>query len=74
MTVIPFPKRSVPDDPFYKLEEDDREPEPIHFGEDELLPEEFDEVLDEQDQHLNMDRLMADLAAMGFTICVMRLD
>lgn len=39
-----------PDDPFYlsDLEMDSTEPEPIHYGEDELSPEEFEQVLEEQ--------------------------
>ena len=39
-----------PDDPFYltELEIDEIEPEPRVFGDDELSPEEFEQVLEEQ--------------------------
>ncbi len=65
-----------PDDPFYlsTLEDDDTQPEPLHYGEDELSPEEFEEVLEEQNKYLNMDRIMTNLAAMGFTVCITRVD
>lgn len=71
--IVPFPKRPIPDDPFYltKLEEDDHEPEPIHYGDDELLPEEFEEALEDQ---AIMQRIMDDLEALGFMTATIRLD
>ena len=72
MTVLQFPVHPVPDDPFYltKLEEDDREPELIHYGEDELSPEEYEQVLEDQ---AIMQRIMGDLEALGFMTATFRL-
>lgn len=72
MTVLQFPVHPVPDDPFYltKLEEDDREPEPIHYGEDELSPEEYEQVLEDQ---AATQRIMDDLEALGFMTATLRL-
>ena len=48
--IIPFPGRPVPSNLVYliALEGDNHEPESIHYGEDELSPEEFEQVLEEQ--------------------------
>ena len=61
-----------PDDPFYlsDLEMDSTEPEPIHFGNDELSPEEYEQVLEDQ---AIMQRIMGDLEALGFMTATFRL-
>ena len=73
MTVLQFPVHPVPDDPFYltKLEEDDREPELIHYGEDELSPEEYEQVLEDQ---AATQRIMDGLEALGFATATINLD
>ena len=62
-----------PDDPFYlsDLEMDNTEPEPIHYGEDELSPEEYEQVLEDQ---AIMQRIMGDLEALGFATATINLD
>ena len=62
-----------PDDPFYltELEIDKIEPEPRVFGDDELSPEEFEQVLEEQ---ATMQRTMAALEALGFMTATIHLD
>lgn len=61
-----------PDDPFYlsDLEMDSTEPEPIHYGEDELSPEEYEQVLEDQ---AVTQRIMDDLEALGFATATINL-
>ncbi len=62
-----------PDDPFYltELEEDDTEPEPIHYGEDELSPEEYEQVLEDR---VTAQAIMDKLETLGFVVATIRLD
>lgn len=46
-------------------------PEPIHYGDDELSPEEFEQVLEDQ---AALQRVMDALEGLGFAMPTIQLD